>query len=48
MGRSPDLLAAEMLRLLGTQADAPADAARLRIVGAKDSETHATGKEKPR
>jgi hypothetical protein len=32
MGRSPDDLAAEMLRLLGTQADAPAGAARLRVV----------------
>ena len=38
MGRSPDQLAAEMLRLLGTQADAPPEAARLRIVGANDSE----------
>jgi hypothetical protein len=33
MGRSPDDLAAEMLRLLGPQADAPPEAARLRVVG---------------
>ena len=32
MGRSADHLAAEMLRLLGPQADAPAEAARLRLV----------------
>jgi len=32
MGRSPADLAAEMLRLLGPQADAPAEAARLRVV----------------
>lgn len=32
MGRAPEDLAAEMLRLLGPQADAPADAARLRLV----------------
>jgi hypothetical protein len=38
MGRSGEQLAAEMLRLLGTQADTPADTARLRIVGANDSE----------
>jgi hypothetical protein len=38
MGRSGEQLAAEMLRLLGPQADAPADTARLRIVGANDSE----------
>ena len=43
MGRSPDELAAEMLRLLGPQADAPSDAARLRVVGTGDS-----GKEKQR
>jgi AcrR family transcriptional regulator len=48
MGRSPEQLAAEMLRLLGTQADAPADAARLRIVGAKESDTASAGKEKQR
>lgn len=33
MGRSPDDLAAEMLRLLGPQADAPPESARLRVVG---------------
>jgi AcrR family transcriptional regulator len=48
MGRSPEELAAEMLRLLGPQADAPADAARLRIVGAKESDTASAGKEKQR
>jgi len=37
MGRSPDDLAAEMLRLLGPQADAPPEAARLRIIGAGNS-----------
>ena len=37
MGRSPDDLAAEMLRLLGTQADAPAAGARLRMVNAANS-----------
>src|SRR3954452_13843307 len=36
MGRSADDLAAEMLRLLGPQADAPPDAARLRIIGANN------------
>jgi AcrR family transcriptional regulator len=48
MGRSPDDLAAEMLRLLGPQADAPADAARLTIVGARNSapDSSAAGKEK--
>jgi AcrR family transcriptional regulator len=39
MGRSADVLAAEMLRLIGTQADAPAGAARLRIVGAGNSDS---------
>jgi AcrR family transcriptional regulator len=48
MGRSSEQLTAEMLRLLGTQADAPADAARLRLVGAKEPETSSTGKEKQR
>src|SRR5947209_10732629 len=37
MGRSPDALAAEMLRLLGPQADAPAAAARLSVVGSGNS-----------
>ena len=48
MGRSPEQLTAEMLRLLGTQADAPADAARLRIVGARDADTPSSNTEKPR
>jgi len=48
MGRSADQLAAEMLRLLGTQADASSGAARLRIVGAKDSDTASAGKERQR
>jgi AcrR family transcriptional regulator len=52
MGRSAEQLSAEMLRLLGTQADVPADAARLRIVGAKDShansDTPSSNTEKPR
>jgi AcrR family transcriptional regulator len=34
MGRSPDDLAAEMLRLIGQQADAPPSLARLKVVGA--------------
>jgi hypothetical protein len=37
MGRSPNDLAAEMLRLIGTQADAPPEAARLRLVGTGNS-----------
>src|SRR4051812_21818954 len=36
MGRSSDDLAAEMLRLLGPQADAPPEATRLRIIGANN------------
>src|SRR5258707_3501320 len=43
MGRSPENLAAEMLRLLGPQADAPAGAARLKIVGAGNSDNSSTG-----
>jgi len=38
MGRPADASAAEMLRLLGPQADAPASAARLRVVGAGKSD----------
>src|SRR5437764_1006619 len=46
MGRPGDDLAREMLRLLGPQADAPPDAARLRIVGAeKNSVTPTAAKE---
>src|SRR3981189_873764 len=37
MGRSPDELAAEMLRLLGPQADAPPAAARLSVVRSGNS-----------
>jgi AcrR family transcriptional regulator len=37
MGRSPGDLAADMLRLLGPQADAPPETARLRIVGSATS-----------
>src|SRR5712672_170685 len=50
MGRSADNLAAEMLRLLGPQADASPDAARLRIVGAGNPvpDTPSAGKEKQR
>jgi AcrR family transcriptional regulator len=36
MGRSPDDLAAEMLRLIGTQADAPPGAARLKLVSSEN------------
>jgi AcrR family transcriptional regulator len=48
MGRPADDLAREMLRLLGPQADAPPDAARLRIVGAENSDTPTAAKEKQR
>jgi len=50
MGRAPDLLAAEMLRLLGTQADVPPEATQLRIVGAASPATGdpSAGKEKQR
>ena len=37
MGRAPDDLAAEMLRLIGQQADAPPASARLKVVGAGNS-----------
>jgi AcrR family transcriptional regulator len=46
MGRPADDLAREMLRLLGPQADAPPDAARLRIVGAENPATPTAAKEK--
>jgi hypothetical protein len=48
MGRSPDDLAAEMLRLLDPQADVPPEAARLRVVGTSNSapESSFVGKEK--
>src|SRR3954466_4722809 len=44
MGRPADDLAREMLRLLGPQADAPPDAARLRIVGAENPATPTAAK----
>jgi hypothetical protein len=46
MGRSPDDLAAEMLRLLGPQADAPPDTARLRVVAIGNSAPSPKSKEK--
>ena len=48
MGRSSDDLAAEMLRLIGTQADAPPEAARLRLVttGNSPPDMSPAGKEK--
>lgn len=48
MGRSAEDLVAEMLRLLGPQADVAADGARLRLVGAanSDHETPSNEKEK--
>jgi hypothetical protein len=46
MGRSPDELAAEMLRLLGPQADAPPAAARLSIVGSGNSAPHGASRSK--
>src|SRR5580700_1683221 len=47
MGRSPDDLATEMLRLLGPQADVLPDAARLRVVSPPNSapESSSVGKE---
>ena len=50
MGRSPDGLAAEMLRLLGPQADAPPAGARLRVVRSRDSppDSASTSNEKQR
>jgi len=49
MGRSPDDLAAEMLRLLGPQADAPpaASAAHGRQNGSSAPDSLSAGKEKP-
>ena len=37
MGRAPDHLAAEMLRLIGQQADAHPASVRLKVVGAGSS-----------
>jgi len=39
MGRSPEQLCAEMLRVLGDQAKSTNDAARLRLVGDRDAST---------
>jgi AcrR family transcriptional regulator len=48
MGRAPEALAAEMLRLLGPQADASPGIARFKLVGARNSQpdTSPAGKEK--
>jgi len=46
MGRSAEDLVAEMLRLLGPQADVAADGARLRLVGAADSDHETPSHEK--
>jgi len=48
MGRAPEALAAEMLRLLGPQADASPGTARLKLVGAQNfqPDTSPAGKEK--
>src|SRR5947208_8372235 len=43
MGRSPDELCAEMLRVLGEQAKFTGDAARLRLVDDRDASTIADG-----
>lgn len=40
MGRSPEALCAEMLRVLGEQAKSPGDTARLRLVGERDASSH--------
>lgn len=42
MGRSPEQLCAEMLRVLGEQAKSADDAARLRLVGERDASSHST------
>jgi AcrR family transcriptional regulator len=39
MGRSPEVLCAEMLRVLGEQAKSTGDTARLRLVDARDGST---------
>ena len=43
MGRSPDELCAEMLRVLGAQAKSASDATRLRLVGDRDASTQSDG-----
>jgi hypothetical protein len=40
MGRSPEALCAEMLRVLGEQAKSIDDAARLRLVDARDASSN--------
>jgi hypothetical protein len=40
MGRSPDALCAEMLRVLGEQAKSTGEAARLRLVDESDASNH--------
>src|SRR5215475_11265271 len=40
MGRSPEALCAEMLRVLGEQAKSTSDTARLRLVDERDASTH--------
>ncbi|WP_369724270.1 TetR/AcrR family transcriptional regulator C-terminal domain-containing protein [Bradyrhizobium sp. LLZ17] len=47
MGRSPDELCAEMLRVLGEQAKSTGDAARLRLVGDHDASTGSDGENEP-
>ncbi len=47
MGRSPDELCAEMLRVLGEQAKSTGDAARLRLVGDHDASTSSDGESEP-
>lgn len=42
MGRSPEQLCAEMLRVLGEQAKSADDAARLRLVGERDASSRST------
>ncbi len=43
MGRSPEALCAEMLRVLGEQAKSTGDAARLRLVDEHDTSTNSNG-----
>jgi AcrR family transcriptional regulator len=47
MGRSPDQLCAEMLRVLGEQAKSTGDAARLRLVDDRDASTSSDGESLP-
>ena len=43
MGRSPEALCAEMLRVLGEQAKSTGDTARLRLVDERDTSTNSNG-----